>query len=81
MGDAKQVGARTLVMLRFTSDGPDGSACQKRSPAVSTSTEEQERQARQRLDEFRQFCDRVGRKAEAAGMTEEVLEALLREAS
>jgi hypothetical protein len=46
--------------------------------AVVLSMDEYKRLRGLDLDAFRQFCDRVGREAEARGMTEEVLQDILR---
>lgn len=50
---------------------------QKRDVAVVMSMDEYERLVNLNVAEFQRFCDRVGTKAEEAGMTEEVLEGLL----
>ncbi|MDR2838763.1 MAG: type II toxin-antitoxin system Phd/YefM family antitoxin [Azonexus sp.] len=50
---------------------------QKRDVAVIMSMAEYERLSNLNVAEFQRFCDRVGAKATAAGMTEEVLRELL----
>lgn len=51
---------------------------QKRNVAVVMSMEEYERLVNLNVAEFQRFSDRVGAKAQEAGMTEEVLRGLLR---
>jgi prevent-host-death family protein len=50
---------------------------QKRNVAVVLSMQEYERLTRLNVAEFQRFCDGVGAKAQAAGMTEERLAGLL----
>lgn len=50
---------------------------QKRNVAVVMSMDEYERLVNRNAAEFQRFCDRVGAKAQEAGMTEEVLRGLL----
>lgn len=50
---------------------------QKRNVAVVMSMDEYERLVNLNVAEFQRFSDRVGAKAQEAGMTEEVLQALL----
>lgn len=50
---------------------------QKRDVAVVMSMDEYERLVNLNVTEFRRFCDRVGAKAQEAGMTTEVLQDLL----
>ncbi len=50
---------------------------QKRDVAVVMSMQEYQRLVRLNVTEFQRFCDAVGRKAEAAGMNEDVLNKLL----
>ncbi len=52
---------------------------QKRDVAVLMSIEDYQRIVHLNVGEFQRFCDQVGRKAQEAGMTEEVLDALLRD--
>ncbi|MEB2332431.1 MAG: type II toxin-antitoxin system Phd/YefM family antitoxin [Nitrosomonas sp.] len=51
---------------------------QKRDVAVMISMDEYERLVNLNVAEFQRFSDRVGAKAQEAGMTEEVLQELLR---
>lgn len=51
----------------------------EREVAVVISMEDYERLRRARIDDFNAFCDRVGKEAEARGMTEEILAELLRD--
>ncbi|QOJ10023.1 type II toxin-antitoxin system Phd/YefM family antitoxin [Nitrosomonas sp. H1_AOB3] len=51
---------------------------QKRDVAVMMSMDEYERLVNLNVAEFQRFSDRVGAKAQEAGMTEEVLQELLR---
>lgn len=51
---------------------------QKRNVAVVMSVDEYERLVHLNVAEFQRFSDRVGAKARKAGMTEEVLQGLLR---
>lgn len=53
---------------------------QKRDVAVVLSMQEYERLTRLNVAEFQRFCDRVGAKAEQAGLTEEKLAELLQDA-
>lgn len=50
---------------------------QKRDVAVVLSMREYERLVRLNVSEFQQFCDKVGRGAKAAGLTQEKLDELL----
>lgn len=50
---------------------------QQRDVAVVLSMQEYERLARLNVAEFQRFCDQVGQRAAAAGMTEELLDRLL----
>ena len=50
---------------------------QKRDVAVVMSIDEYERLVNLNVAEFQRFCDRVGAKAQEAGMTEEVPQGLL----
>ena len=50
---------------------------QKRDVAVVLSPTEYQRLVRLNIDEFQRFCDQVGQKAEAAGLTQEKLDQLL----
>lgn len=50
---------------------------QKRDVAVVMSVDEYERLVHLNVAEFQRFCDRVGAKAQEAGMTEEILQGLL----
>ena len=50
---------------------------QKRDVAVVMSVDEYERLVHLNVAEFQRFCDRVGGKAQEAGMTEAVLQGLL----
>ena len=50
---------------------------QKRDVAVVLSPQEYERLVRLNVAEFQRFCDMVGAKAKAAGMTEAKLDQLL----
>lgn len=50
---------------------------QKRAVAVVLSVQEYERLTRLNVAEFQRFCDQVGEKAQAAGMTEDKLAELL----
>lgn len=50
---------------------------QKRNVAVVMSMDEYERLVNLNVAEFRRFSDRVGAKAREAGMSDEVLQALL----
>jgi len=50
---------------------------QKRNVAVIMSMEEYQRLAHLNIAEFQRFSDRVGAKAQQAGMTEELLQTLL----
>jgi len=50
---------------------------QKRNVAVVMSMDEYERLVNLNVAEFQRFSDRVGAKAQEAGMTEEVLQGLL----
>lgn len=50
---------------------------QKRDVAVVLSMQEYERLTRLNVADFQRFCDRVGAQAEAAGLTEDRLAALL----
>jgi prevent-host-death family protein len=50
---------------------------QKRDVAVVLSMAEYERLTRLNIAEFQRFCDRIGSQAEAAGLTEDQLNALL----
>ncbi|WP_017926719.1 MULTISPECIES: type II toxin-antitoxin system Phd/YefM family antitoxin [unclassified Thioalkalivibrio] len=50
---------------------------QKRDVAVVLSPEEYERLVHLNVNEFRRFCDQIGGKAEAAGLTQEKLDQLL----
>ena len=50
---------------------------QKRDVAVVMSIDEYERLVNLNVAEFQRFSDRVGAKAQEAGMTEEVLQGLL----
>ncbi|AGA31742.1 Prevent-host-death protein [Thioalkalivibrio nitratireducens DSM 14787] len=53
---------------------------QKRDVAVVLSPAEYQRLVRLNADEFQRFCDQVGGKAEAAGLTQEKLDQLLADA-
>ncbi|MDO4683469.1 MAG: type II toxin-antitoxin system Phd/YefM family antitoxin [Lautropia sp.] len=50
---------------------------QKRDVAVLMSVEEYQRLAQLNVAEFQRFCDAVGRSAEEAGLTEDILGELL----
>jgi antitoxin Phd len=50
---------------------------QKRDVAVVLSPQEYARLARLNVEEFQQFCDRIGTQAQAAGLTETKLDQLL----
>ncbi|WP_019584376.1 type II toxin-antitoxin system Phd/YefM family antitoxin [Thioalkalivibrio sp. ALE16] len=50
---------------------------QKRDVAVVLSPEEYERLVHLNVNEFRRFCDQIGGKAEATGLTQEKLDQLL----
>lgn len=50
---------------------------QKRDVAVLMSVGEYERLVKLNVAEFQRFCDRVGARAQEAGMTEAALEGLL----
>ena len=50
---------------------------QRRDVAVVLSPEEYERLVHLNVNEFRRFCDQIGGKAEAAGLTQEKLDQLL----
>lgn len=50
---------------------------QKRDVAVLMSVEEYQRLAQLNVAEFQRFCDEVGRSAEEAGLTEDILNELL----
>jgi prevent-host-death family protein len=50
---------------------------QKRDVAVMLSMQEYERLVRLNVAEFQRFCDRVGARAEQAGLTEDKLAELL----
>lgn len=52
---------------------------QKRDIAVLMSMEEYKRLVHLNAAEFQRFSDQVGAKAQAAGMTEDILQGLLRE--
>lgn len=52
---------------------------QKRDVAVVLSMREYERLTRLNVTEFQRFCDGVGARAEAAGLTEDKLAQLLRD--
>lgn len=54
---------------------------QKRDVAVLMSVEEYQRLVQLNVAEFQRFCDQVGHSAEAAGMTQDVLDELLDDAS
>lgn len=54
---------------------------QKRDVAVLMSVEEYQRLVRLNVAEFQRFCDQVGRSAEEAGMTQDILDELLSDAS
>lgn len=47
--------------------------CQKHDVAVLMSMEEYQRLAQLNVAEFQRFCDQVGRSAEEAGMTQDIL--------
>jgi len=51
---------------------------QRRDVAVVISPDEYQRLVHLNVAQFQRFCDQVGRQAQDAGMTEEVLEELLR---
>ncbi|MBN8767575.1 MAG: type II toxin-antitoxin system Phd/YefM family antitoxin [Thiobacillus sp.] len=53
---------------------------QKRDVAVVMSAREYERLTRLNVAEFQRFCDQVGERAHAAGLTEEKLAELLADA-
>lgn len=53
---------------------------QKRDVAVVISVQEYERLTRLNVAEFQRFCDDVGQRAQQAGLTEDVLAALLNDA-
>jgi prevent-host-death family protein len=53
---------------------------QKRDVAVVMSAREYERLTRLNVAEFQRFCDQVGERAQAAGLTEEKLAELLADA-
>ncbi|OJZ19801.1 MAG: prevent-host-death family protein [Thiobacillus sp. 65-29] len=53
---------------------------QKRDVAVVMSAREYERLTRLNVAEFQRFCDEVGERAKAAGLTEEKLAELLADA-
>jgi antitoxin Phd len=50
---------------------------QKRDVAVVLSPQEYARLVRLNVEEFQQFCDRIGTQAQAAGLTETKLDQLL----
>jgi len=50
---------------------------QRRDVAVIISPDEYQRLVHLNVAEFQRFCDQVGRQAQDAGMTEDLLEALL----
>jgi prevent-host-death family protein len=50
---------------------------QNRDVAVIISPEQYERLRRYKIEEMNRLCDEVGRKAKAAGLTEEILAELL----
>jgi prevent-host-death family protein len=50
---------------------------QNRDVAVIISPEDYERFRAYKMEEFNRFCDEVGREAQEAGLTEEILEQLL----
>jgi hypothetical protein len=51
----------------------------KRDVAVIMSADEYQRLVHLNVSEFQRFCDQVGARAQAAGMTEDVLQELLRD--
>ena len=52
---------------------------QNRDVAVIMSAEEYERIRRKNIDEFQKFCDRVGDAAVQRGMTQEILDDILKD--
>lgn len=72
--DAKQ---RLATVLDAAQRGPVTIRRQNREIAVVVSKEEYDRLRALNIDEFQQFCDRVGRKAVKRGLTEKKLTKLL----
>jgi len=72
--DAKQ---RLAALLDAAQREPVVIRRQKRDVAVLLSTQEYERLRALNRDDFQRFCDRVGEKAVARGMTEEKLAEIL----
>lgn len=54
---------------------------QQRDVAVVLSIQEYERLTAVNIEEFQRFCDRIGEQAEARGLTEEKLSAILPDGS
>lgn len=50
---------------------------QGRDVAIILSPQEFDRMRRDNIEDFMLFCERMGRKAQAAGMTEEILAGIL----
>lgn len=72
--EARQEFAQVIDATRH---GPVVIRRQKRDVAVVMSMEEYERLVRLNVTEFQRFSDRVGAKAQQAGMTDKVLHDLL----
>jgi len=53
---------------------------QKRDVAVLVSSREYQRLRALNVEEFQEFCDRIGERAAARGLTEEKLESMLADA-
>ena len=66
-------------IIDSTRRGPVLIQRQKRDVAVIMSADEYERLVHLNVSEFQRFCDQVGARAQAAGMTEDVVQELLRD--